>query len=347
MGIHCEINLNSPPSGVFFSGSVVTGEIKYAVDEETSFKRITLSLKGIGSQRIKKRSSRKDKNKVAYDTKRYVNIEQVILDKVNSDGNLNIGSYTAPFKFEIPERIPPSVDIFRKNVNHTLRYKIEYFISIKFEKTAFFSFTKRFRKDIKVLSDIKPTLSRDTMTFGERKTLFQPFSNTDSIVNLKSTILSSVVRAGDTIQFEYEVANNSHVTIKSVETKLVELTKSKKRRNHITFYKYLDGTDSKSGSIENGKSQQMITDIKVPQDALTINSCELAERNYAVVIIVDLPMPHINFQLTIPVEIMLKSDNIPESTTDDPPPSYWDVMCEDKKELHMNKDDMYENLDNM
>ncbi|CAF4833643.1 unnamed protein product [Pieris macdunnoughi] len=341
MGIHCRINLKPPPNGVFLSGSVITGEIKYAVDEVTSLKQITLSLKGIGTLRMKKRSaSRHEKSKVIYRTEEYVNIKQVLLNKDNGDGNLEIGSYTTPFKFEIPERIPPSADIFRKQGNHTLRYKVEYFISMKFEKTAFFSFTKRFRKDIKVLSDIIPTLPRDAMIFGERKNLFQPFSSTDSIVNLKSTILSSVVRAGDTIQFEYEIANNSHVTVKSVETKLIELVKSKKRRSHITFTKSIDGTDSKSGSIENGKSQQMITDIRVPEDAYTINACNLAERSYAVLITVGLPMPHMNFELTIPVEIMLKSDNVVEIAGEDAPPSYWDVMCEDKKELEMNKNDL-------
>ncbi|CAK1548865.1 unnamed protein product [Leptosia nina] len=337
MGIHCEICLKCPPNNVYTSGSIVAGEIKYAVDETTAFKRITMSLKCIATLRIKKRTRGKNQG-VSFNKAKYCNIEEVILDSATGNATVDIGSYTAPFKFQIPQRTPPSVDVFRKQLSHSMKYKVGYYIAMKFEKSNFLSSTKRFKKEIQVMSDIIPTLIRDPMTYGEKKTLFQPFSSTESVINVKSTILSSVVCAGDTVQFEYEVANNSHVTIRSVETKIVEMINSKKRLKHFTFCNDLEGTDSKTGSIVNGKTQQMIVDIKVPDDCLTIDSCQLAERNYSVSIAVELPMPHTNFELTIPLQIMLKS-NEPNSGSSskqneqdtDAPPSYWDVMSEDKK----------------
>ncbi|XP_045508156.1 uncharacterized protein LOC123703976 [Colias croceus] len=330
MGVTCEINLKTPPRGVFLAGSVVTGEIKYAVNENTVFKRITMSLKGMGTVRVVKSSSRRQST--SFNKERYVDSNEVILDKNDQNGTtLNAGSYNTPFKFILPERVPPSTNVYRREGQYSLKYKVAYFVSMKFERPGFMAFPKRFRKEIQVTSDTTPTLSREPLTYGEQKKLFHPFSSSESIVNIKSTILDSVVKAGDNLHFEYEVSNKSHVAISAVETKIVEMITPKKRRKYVTFKHDVPGTDSKTRSIDVAATQQLFVDIKIPEDTLTIGTCELATRNYGVSITAVLPMPHINLQLLIPFEIIMKREEVIEDN--DAPPSYWDVMCEDKKKL--------------
>ncbi|XP_038217712.1 uncharacterized protein LOC119836455 [Zerene cesonia] len=329
MGIFCEINLNTPEGGKFISGSVLSGEIKYAVDKNTVFKKITVSLKGIGTTSIEYNNSNKDEKKSTdHYTEKYVNIEQILLDKAKDDDGttLKIGSYTAAFQFNIPNRIPPSVNIYRSDTNHTVRYKVNYYITIKFQRPGLISFPKRYKKDIQIVSNIIPTLSQTPVTLGEKKKLFHIFSRRDSVINLKATILNSVVRAGGNVQFLYELANHSNVKIKYVKMKIVEYIEFKKSRRSVSFYRDLDATETKTGSIQSGNTQQMTVEISVPDDALTIDSCKLAARDYYVYIVVALPLPHINFYLRMPIQVMLSTENVPPEN----PPSYWDVMCEDK-----------------
>ncbi|XP_038217833.1 uncharacterized protein LOC119836530 [Zerene cesonia] len=330
MGVSCVISLKAPPGGVFLAGSVVTGEITYSVNENTVIKRITMSLKGIGTVRVVMSSYKRQHT--TFNKERYVDNNEIILDKGDQHGTtLNAGSYNAPFKFVIPEKVPPSTRASRREGNYRLKYKIAYFVSMKFERPGFMAFPKRFRKEIQVKSDITPTLPREPLTYGEQKKLFHPFSSTDSIVHIKSTILDSVVKAGDILHFEYEVSNKSHLAILAMQTKIVEMITPKKRRKHITFKHDMPGTDAKQRRIEVGETPQLFVDIKIPADALTIDTCELATRKYGICITAILPLPHLNLQLLIPIEVLMKRDTVIREN--DAPPSYWDVMREEKNKL--------------
>ncbi|KAL0881177.1 hypothetical protein ABMA27_002289 [Loxostege sticticalis] len=333
MGVHCEINLFKPQDGAFTPGSTVSGIIKYAVDEETVFNKITLSLKGNGLLILSDERRRRRDNRIhTYrNSEKYVDIENV-LHHSDKSVPVPIGAYEFPFNFTLPQCIPPSLKYYTRNVSYVIRCNIKYYISIKFERPGLFKFAKKMKKEITVVSGIKPRLPMEPTIYGEQKKLFQLFTRKPSIVNIKANIESCVIAPGRTVQLNYEVFNQTNLNLKGVETKLVEIyTFTTRGQRKIKMSQDVKDTDSKTGAITSGDSSNMDLSINLPSDIGSLEYSNLVSRDYFVHITAEIPFPHINATLKVPLQIGDMNDPNLENV-DDPPPSYWEVMAEDMKQ---------------
>lgn len=342
MGVHCEINLFKPQDGAFIPGSTVSGIIRYAVDEETVFNEITVSLKGSGSLKLKDlRKSRRERNgaHVYRNSETYVNIKNVVH---NNDKSVPvpIGAYEFPFNITLPQNIPPSLKYYTRNISYDITCNIEYHIAIKFDRPGLFKFAKRMKKEITVVSGIKPRLPMEPTIYGEQKKLFQLFTKKPSIVNIKANIQSCVYASGGSVLLNYEVFNQTNLNLKGVKTKLVETyTFTTRGHRKIQVSNEVHDTESKTGSIASGASSNVDVSINIPFDIGSLEYSNMVSRDYFVYITAVIPFPHINAALKIPIQVGdYKEPN--SENLDDPPPSYWEAMADDKKQ-DSNDDDVF------
>ncbi|CAH0406805.1 unnamed protein product [Chilo suppressalis] len=331
MGVHCEINLFKPSDGVFIPGSTVSGIIKYAVDEETVFNKIDVSLKGNGRLVIRDQTRKRRQNMYIYrNSEEYVDIENIVHNDDKAPP-LPVGLYEFPFNFTLPHSIPASLNYLRRNARYRVRCVITYYISIKFHRPGLFQFAKKFKKEITVATVIKPRLPMEPTIYGEQKTLFQLFSRKPNVVNIKANIENCVIDLGGRININYEIFNHTNLNLKGVETKLVEIyTFTTKGHRKVRLSKDIENTDTKTGSISSGESQNMDIAINVPSELGSLEYSNLVSRDYFVYITAIIPFPHTNAELEVPLQIGDRNDPSQE-TVDDPPPSYWEVMAEDQK----------------
>ncbi|CAB3243367.1 unnamed protein product, partial [Arctia plantaginis] len=143
------------------------------------------------------------------------------------------------------------------------------------------------------------------------------------------------------ILVQYEVLNNSHVIVKSIMTKLVQmLTFKAKGYPKVKYEEDVPGTVAKTTSINCGGSQAMCIDVNVSPQIYSIENAYVVCRHYAIRIIAELPLPHRNAVLDVPVQIGIIDENVHrywlERTNEvvsysDAPPSYWEAMGEAKK----------------
>lgn len=342
MGIHCEINLHKRADGAFVPGSVVSGTIKYGVDVPTEFKKITVSLKGNGFLIIHDRQA-KNKGR-AVDSYRnsedYVDIDNVIYTNEKKDNPLPIGMYETQFSFKLPEEVPASFKYQKRAARYRVRCYIEYYVRIKFETIGLFNLNKKFKKEITVVSGIKPRLPTDPVIYGEVKKLLSLFSKNNT-VDIKVNVPKSVISTGGKIEFSYEIFNDTNLTIKGVEAKLVELHTFKSHGSkEVEMSKDIKDTDSKTGSIASGEKKTIDVVINVPSERTSLEHSKIVSREYFVHIEAIIPFPHWNAVLKFPVQIGDVMGNIHESENNDAPPSYWEVMMGDEKEKGEEIDDV-------
>uniref|UniRef100_A0A1E1WTJ3 Arrestin C-terminal-like domain-containing protein n=1 Tax=Pectinophora gossypiella TaxID=13191 RepID=A0A1E1WTJ3_PECGO len=328
MGIHCEINLCKHLDGAFTPGSTVSGCIKYAIDEDTVFNRITVSLKGNGRLSMKRKQS-KNRTQTYWNKEEYVDIDNVIHNDENGEKKLPVGSYESQFSFTLPEKIPSTLYYSKYVASYDITCKNTYYIRIKFKRPGFLSFDKKFKKEITVVSGITPRYPNIPSICGERKSLTQLFSKKNSVVDIKATIKTRIIKPGDKIELTYEVNNDTNIVIKDIETKLMEVyTFTSENGRDVTADKDVKDTDSKTGSIKAGDTKSMDIEIIPPSDKVSLDYSKMVTREYVVSIIARLPLPHRNAVLKIPVQIG-EEDVI--RLHGDAPPSYWETMVEDTK----------------
>ena len=326
MGIFCQINLNKPPDGAFYSGELVSGMIKYALDVPMEMEKITISLKGTGILRITERTSQKNRNRTYATSEVYVDTDEVI-----QEGKYTIlpNSYEVKFNFRLPQNIPPTFDYHKYVSSYNVYCKIKYYVRIKFDRPGWFAFSKHFRKEITVASTITPKLSMEPVIYGERSKLLQLFSSKVSTVIMKADILNSIIKNGGKIEIESEIQNDTTVNIKNVEVKLLEMHTFKvKGLRDVKAWVDVPNCETKTGSVKSGATLHMPVDIIVPSDIVSLDNSNIVSRDYVVRITAALPMPHRNVVLDIPVQI---GDSVQREEFCDPPPTYWEAMGESKK----------------
>ncbi|CAK1600514.1 unnamed protein product [Parnassius mnemosyne] len=329
MGIFCEINLFKPCDGVFIAGSTVRGMIRYAVDKEMTCTQITVSLKGKGELRLRRKDNDKSEQQTYWSREEYLDINNVITE-TGKNTVIPIGSYETPFNFQLPYNIPPTFHYSNSTFPYDIYSNIRYHVCIKFERPGFWKFNKNFKKDIIVESGISPRLPLEPVIYGEQKKLRQLFSRKNSIVTIKASVAKSVIAPGEKVELEYEVTNDTNVTVKAVEIKIVEEFKFTTKSRTATQNCDVPQTESKTGSIRPNESLAMRVDIVVPPNRKSLDFSKIVARDYFVLITVELPFPHFNARLQIPIQI----GNTEESNylQPPPPPSYWEAMGEDEKD---------------
>ncbi|XP_013180548.1 PREDICTED: uncharacterized protein LOC106127105 [Papilio xuthus] len=326
MGIFCEINLHKSNDGVFIAGSKVHGVIRYAVDVETTFSQISVSLKGRGILSIKRKHSDKSKEVTHCCSEVYLDLKDVVT--VSEKNIVPAGSYDIPFTFELPENIPATFRHASSNMQYAISCNIRYMIRIKFKRPGFLKFAKTYKKEIEVESGITPRLPLEPIVYGKQKKISQLFSRKSNTINIKAGVAKSVLAPGDTLDLEYEVRNDSEVTVRAVETKIVEVLKFTTKTKTVKMSLDVPHAESKAGSVKCGESQTMRLLLSVPPDTRSLDFSGLVARDYFVQMTVELPFPHFNCVLLMPLQV--GQDGRGYAFT--PPPAYWEVMLHEDKD---------------
>ncbi|XP_026755274.2 uncharacterized protein LOC113515308 [Galleria mellonella] len=328
MGIFCEINIAKAGNGEFRAGDVVSGSIKYAVDVNTVFKNITVSLKGVGNLYI--RDTQNNKSSDYFNKEEYVDIDSII---EHEEVLLPTGQYETQFSFALPENIPPSFAYRSNEYDYYIKCKISYYIRIKFDRPGMLQLPVRFKKVIAVRTDLIPTLPRDPIIYAKQKKVIKLFA-ANKIMSVKANIENSVINGGETVRFNYEIFNDINVEITGVEVKLVEVHKFKASGLYdVKRYKNI-GAQHRTAGIKGGDTQKADFAITIPFDLRTLQYSNIAFRDYFVKIKVLLPSFRRNFALHIPIEVGDKNGEAGVHSKS--PPSYWEVMGECIKDKAFN-----------
>ncbi|CAH2077233.1 unnamed protein product, partial [Iphiclides podalirius] len=327
MSLFCEINLFKSYKEVFVAGSTVKGVIRYAVNQETIFNQITVSLKGKGLLSLKRKRNDKSKEVTYWDSEDYLDISNEIVEP-EEQLVISAGSYEIPFSFNLPHNIPSSFHYSSSDINHDVSCSIRYNVSIKFQRPGWWKFDKKYKKEIQIDSGITPRLPLEPAVHGKEKKLSRLFARKNSVVNIKACVAKSVVVPGDRVELEYEVQNDTNVKVNAVETKIVEVMTFRTKSTKVTQSRDVPGTECKAGSIKCNENQTMCVPITMPVDRKSLDFSRLVARDYFVIMTVELPFPHFNAVLRIPIQVG-------ESFASDqrePPPSYWEAMGEEQKD---------------
>lgn len=349
MGITCEINLNKTMDDVFKPGKPVSGTIRYSVDKTTTFTEIIVSLKGKGHTLIISNINRA----IFYEnTETLVDIDNVITEKDKSL-TVSTGSQSVQFHFIMPPNLPPSYKYSSIVVTEDVKCKIEYYVRIKFKRAGALQFTKRFKKVLILESNnITPSLPRNPIVYAERKKINHFFSSEQQMVTLKASIYDSVINIGGKVKFDCEVENLTKLTVKSLNIKLIEVRRFYKSTtdfigNATKVSKDVEGTVETTGSISQGQTQSFNLELNVPHTVqASLENSRVVSRKYFVKISAILPSPNKDVIVKIPLQIGCIDDdelfseiacgstsNIHnQSVLLDAPPTYWEVMGEDKDE---------------
>ncbi|XP_059055593.1 uncharacterized protein LOC131849523 [Achroia grisella] len=346
MGVICEINVFKSDNEEFRPGDEVSGLIRYAVDDTTVFHKITVSLKGHGRLRIV--NTERKHNREYTNKEEYVDIDNVIVGNENlllvSKGN-GTKEYETKFSFKLPEDIPPSYVYCSNKGGYYIKCKILYYIRIKFKKCGVLPLPKRFKKEITVGTAFKPTLPKSPVIYGEQRKIVKLFPSNNTI-SIKADIENSVIKCGEIVTFGYEILNNTHVELKGVKVKLVEVHSFKAKGLHrVKKVTNIEESTSRTPAIQRGGTQKLDFAIVVPVDRKTMQHSSIASIDYFIRIKVLLPMFRQNFTLDIPIEV--GDEMLDEAVClDAPPPSYWEVMGECEKRKIFGDDD-YETDDDI
>lgn len=342
MEIECEINLHKTSNDVYKPGQPVSGVIRYNINKTTTFTEIIVSLKGKGYVRTMN----------TYNTAIYYDHEETLVDidnfitEKNKPLTVPFGSQSVQFYFVLPPNLPPSFKYHDLIDMEDVRCKIHYYVRIKFKRAGTFEFTKRFKKVLILESDITPSLPRNPTVYSERKILNQLFSSGQQTVTLKVCIHDSVIIVGGNVNFKCEVENLTKITVKSLKVKLIEKCRFYQSLNGscVKLSKDVEGTVKATASISQGQTHSFNFELNLPYDKVSIENSKVMSRKYYVKILAVLPLPHKDVVLKIPLQIGCVNDeellsdtacggtlpvhNQPELL--DAPPSYWEVMGEDK-----------------
>lgn len=325
MAIRCQIKVYKTAADALRPGSIVSGILKYDIDEETVCNKITVSFKGNGHLLVKLKK-RESNISTFRKTEEYTQIDYIIY-RDEAGAKLPAGSYKTEFHFILPENIPPSLRYTKKTVNHFIHCYITYYISIKFEKSGILKGITKFKRPVKVISIAIPKLPTEPTVYGQQQTLKRQFSRTPSVLKLTATIISSVIIPGEKIRIEYEVNNDTHVNVKAVVVKMIELYTIKgKGGKEIKFVEPLNNTMKVSGYIKMRETKNRIVEVPVPLDLGSLDHSNLVSREYFVHMTLELPLKYEDMVLKIPVQI---GDENLDMESNRLPPSYWDVLQED------------------
>ncbi|XP_026755275.1 uncharacterized protein LOC113515309 [Galleria mellonella] len=324
MGVLSEINIFPSPDAIHEAGSDIFGFVKYSIDEETVFNEIDISLTGRGTLIViesVKSGDRQTEHIFRY-TEDYIKLNNTI---VNNDNVTPVGVYEIPIHFKLATNIPSSLKYNTTIGNYRINCTIAYEVTVTFKRSGF-KFDKTLSKPIQVISGIVPRLPRKPVTYGHQKKILilQFFCRWTGLVNIKADIETSVIEPSGKIKLSYIIFNDTNITIKTVQIKLVELyTFSDKISSKLLKYNDVKDTESKTRTIKSGDTQCMEIDIDLPPEKTTIEFSKLVSRNYFVHIIVVLPIPYRNLVLKIPVQI---GNEIVNNNGNENPPAYHEAI---------------------
>ncbi|GBP27332.1 Arrestin domain-containing protein 17 [Eumeta japonica] len=306
------------------------------VDEDARYSDIVVCLRGKGRCNWTEGSGNSKKEYTG--TEDYVNISESLIEKKVEDEEVAVGAgvYSRPFRFPIPTDVPGSY--------HDSVYKIVYYVKLTFKRKGLFNFNKTFRTIIPLENTtVKSVLSAGPVVHGAQKSLMGLFGRDKNLINIKAVIQKSTLAPGETAQLDVEITNTTNVEISTVRTKLfnkvVRIANCGQKNTH---YRNVEETTGDTGAVKERSTLGFSRSIEIPYGHHTIQYSKILEREYFVKIKAKIPFPHINLVLQVPLligdveeEDAKKTEEDEsfqdvDSLSEDLPPSYWEVMQEDK-----------------
>lgn len=343
MGVSCVIIVTDPPEGVHKAGEIVNGILQYAVDETTEYKNISVSLIGKAEFHITKGTG--DDSRNYYGKEYYIQQTINVLNKrPHETVTIPFGSYKFPFEFHLPCDIPSSYS-GKSQFGTDIRgaWEIKYCIKALFEKSSLLSINKTFEKNLIIYGSVNPIAPESPITYTIQKniTRINPLSlftgsGRPKVIHLKATIANSYLTPGETIKLTYEVHNDTEVNIKTIIATLKE--RKSFTNSGITNTLEKDIKDCKSESRSISKNTKTYIEVSLPTkpELYSIQHSKIINVEYFARITVDLPLPHMNASIEIPIAIGEKRGHgaldILELSDDDndiDPPTYKQAVSED------------------
>ncbi|XP_047991736.1 arrestin domain-containing protein 2-like [Leguminivora glycinivorella] len=340
MGVSCRIYIQKPREGIHRAGQPINGILSYAIDEPTEYQTAILSL--IGTAKCQW-TEHKGKHSHVYTGKEaFLTMHLNILNKPSDETiTLPVGAYEFRFEFILPYDIPSSFEDKHGNIT--------YQVKAKFEKPSFFSLTRRFEKQIIVYGNVNPTTPVESLTYGLQKKLFKLFSSTDHIVDLKVRISKSFLTPGENTTLDLSLTNDSDTDIPYLTTELCSKTTYIAEGlfstdNTKIVDKTLEECTTTTPLVLAYKTANFACVVPTPPHIYSIQNCNIISKEFYIRVTINLPFPHRNATSVIPVVIgegrygdcsgiVELEDNFVtglEPSISGPPPSYWEVMNEDK-----------------
>ncbi|KAJ8730547.1 hypothetical protein PYW08_001960 [Mythimna loreyi] len=348
MGVTCDIMIETPEKRKHVTGKPIKGLVKFHLDKDTVYRKISLSLveKGYCQWDESEQHYRSRHSKQAYQRRKVGNrfvfeghetkiVKTIHLLKNNADVNttLTAGSHEHSFEMLIPENIPPSLDIEFG--------EIKYYLILKFKKPKIFSRNKKFKTKITIFPSIDSSVTDKPLCFALDKTLIKLFSAHKHEIHLKAVLEKGYLNPSSERQISFIVTNTSNVAV-SVKTELISKTKYK---DDFAIKKFT-ADDPKTVReviysctvgvpiIPNDNVSSMFVMIPVAPQLCTVRHSKIITREYKLRVTMKVPLPHINSSIEVPVfvgeRLTENLDTTKASAPKEEPPAYWECMFEDK-----------------
>ncbi|XP_063359391.1 arrestin domain-containing protein 17-like [Cydia amplana] len=347
MGISCKIHLKKSREGIHRAGEPINGILSYAIDEPTEYQTAVLSFVGTAKCFWREYDLVRKSSYTYSGNDEFLSLHTNIIKKQPEQTiTLDVGTYEFPFEFLLPAEIPSS---FQDEYSG-----IEYHVKVKFMKPSFFSLTKKFEREVTVYGNVNPVTGSESRTYELQKKLFKWFSSIEPIIYLKARIAKSFLTPGENALVDMAVANETDTDISNITTELSCRTTYTGKRFFSIKAKVVDetikGCASITPSIPAYKTVKYSCIVPTLPHLYSIQHSKIISKEYFITVIMNLPFPHIMATCTIPIVIGegrggdclriveleedLESYEVLEQSADefDEPPSYWEVMNEDKSQ---------------
>nr|XP_049696594.1 uncharacterized protein LOC126054553 [Helicoverpa armigera] len=339
MGITSEILLHFPEEGRYLTGKYIRGVVRFQLDKETVFKKISLSLvqRGFCEWYDRVNRDRNERHKrignMLQGHESAVPIKIYFLNKkVDDNVTLSAGSYEYPYEMEIPQNIPPS---FRSQNG-----KIKYHLVLKFKKPGLLKRTKSIQTEVQIFPQVDPMITDAPTAFALDKNLTKMFASNNQEIRIIGELEKPYLSYYDENKLSLAVTNNTDLNF-NIKTEL----RSKVTYTHdhsMGMYGDEEVVKEVIGPIyespivpDNSVSNIIKVILPVDPQQYTVRHSAIISREYKLKVTIQMPMPHSNVSVNIPVFVgdrrLAKANNENRNNEAvEEPPTYWHAMTEDK-----------------
>lgn len=276
MGVQCQIIIKPAQNGDFRPGQSVAGTVRYFINKATKFRTIDITFLGKGMC-IWSESRYEFENEEIY-----VNVNKNLFKPRPDQEVLLSGNFEHPFEFLLPYDIPSSI-------KYNIRCKIEYKIIVTFVKAKGLTSINEFTKEIPVYGYATPC-SPEPRIFRLEKNSFK----------VNAEIERTFLAPGESIRLKIAIKNDSDATI-TIKSALIEYFRfvSDDGRTH----EVVQTIKERSTNVTEKIMSQIICVIPTLPNSYSVQHANALTRGYKVRVTAELPDPHANAEVEVPVVI--------------------------------------------
>ncbi|XP_030026453.2 arrestin domain-containing protein 17 [Manduca sexta] len=290
----CQIIVDKPnEDGVHHAGGIVSGVVKYAMDQPTEFEDITLSFKGESWC-----SWVTDDACTTYlGTENHVLQAMSLLNqKDDSVQILPAGSYEDKFLFTLPKTIPPSFSGQNGNVT--------YRITLEVRRIGKFNVLRRFvEAEVIVHNYLDPLIPDIPIAIRATKRLLK-LSTGKQKMSLKAEIPKPYIKPGEKVELKLMITNESIVRIKGIRAELIStiIYTSNCGSKTIETHKIKDCT-TETAKVPSRHTTSVNISVPILEEHRSVQYSKVISSEYKILVTVRLPMPYCNITTVVPILI--------------------------------------------